>query len=162
MACWGEEGERRQKTDWLCVNKCSWERKKKPLEGPCNLKSKINDVPMLKKKKKKNGGWDSIKGAWKGNCLKLKAFSLPLDSLQEKWAKLTTEGGWAAKQEDKSLPWKIYCVNELSEVHYRRRAESVQFNRDATTNFYMPLPFGGVGCFVPGLEGRGEGSGDYS
>lgn len=151
----GNEGKKQ--IDCVSTNAAGKE-KKKPLEGPCNLKSKINDVPMLKKKKKKNGGWNSIKGNWKGNCLKLKAFSLPLDSLQEKWAKLTTERGWAAKKENKSLSWKIYCVNELSEVHYRRRAESVQFNGDATTNFYMPLPFGERAALCPGRRGGERGA----
>lgn len=46
----GNEGKKQ--IDCVSTNAAGKE-KKKPLEGPCNLKSKINDVPMLKKKKKK-------------------------------------------------------------------------------------------------------------
>lgn len=45
----GNEGKKQ--IDCVSTNAAGKE-KKKPLEGPCNLKSKINDVPMLKKKKK--------------------------------------------------------------------------------------------------------------
>lgn len=45
----GNEGKKQ--IDCVSTNAAGRE-KKKPLEGPCNLKSKINDVPMLKKKKK--------------------------------------------------------------------------------------------------------------
>lgn len=44
----GNEGKKQ--IDCVSTNAAGKE-KKKPLEGPCNLKSKINDVPMLKKKK---------------------------------------------------------------------------------------------------------------
>lgn len=55
MACWGEEGERRKKQIDCVSTNAAGKEKKKPLEGPCNLKSKINDVPMLKKKKMEVG-----------------------------------------------------------------------------------------------------------
>lgn len=48
----GNEGKKQ--IDCVSTNAAGKE-KKKPLEGPCNLKSKINDVPMLKKKKMEVG-----------------------------------------------------------------------------------------------------------
>lgn len=73
----GNEGKKQ--IDCVSTNAAGKE-KKKPLEGLCNLKSKINDVPMFKKK------WrlEFNKGRLKRELLKTKSLSLLLDSLQEK------------------------------------------------------------------------------
>lgn len=87
----------------MCVNKCSWERKKKPLEGLCNLKSKINDVPIFFKKKERKWWFKFNKREpEKRELLKTKAF-LPFQTAYKRNEQNLTQIG-GELQERKQRP----------------------------------------------------------